>query len=86
MFDFGSVTLYRENTTRVPERQQERRDSMEKLLLTCKDVMELTGYGRTSIYELLRTGELQVVRKGRSVRVPRASLDEWIEKQLAIKA
>ena len=59
---------------------------MEKLLLTVKDVMETTGFGRTSVYELLRTGELQIVRKGRSVRVPRASLDEWIVRQLAVKA
>ena len=59
---------------------------MEKLLLTVKDVMETTGFGRTSVYELLRTGELQIVRKGRSVRVPRASLDEWIKRQMAVKA
>ena len=59
---------------------------MEKLLLTVKDVLETTGFGRTSVYELLRTGELQIVRKGRSVRVPRASLDEWIKRQMAVKA
>lgn len=58
---------------------------MEKLLLSVKDIQDLTGYGRTSVYELLRTNQLDVIRKGRSVRVPRASLDEWIQRQLAVK-
>ena len=56
---------------------------MEKLLLSTKDIMDVTGYCRTTVCELLRTHQLDVVRNGRSVRVPRASLEEWIQRKLA---
>jgi len=44
------------------------------LLLTVRDVEAELQLGRTRVYELVRSGELPVVRLGRVVRVPR---DAW---------
>jgi len=53
----------------------------EAILYTIKDVQEMTQLGRTTIYELMRTGELPYLRIGRSVRIRREALDEWLNKQ-----
>ncbi|MFN8560023.1 MAG: helix-turn-helix domain-containing protein [Dehalococcoidia bacterium] len=50
----------------------------ESMLLTVKDVQEATCLGRTKVYELIREGELPVVRIGRAVRIHRQSLERWI--------
>jgi excisionase family DNA binding protein len=51
---------------------------MEPLLLKAGDVAKLLGLGRSKVFAMLAVGELPVVRIGRSVRVPRAALDDWI--------
>jgi excisionase family DNA binding protein len=51
---------------------------MEPLLLKAGDVAKLLGLGRSKVFTMLAVGELPVVRIGRSVRVPRAALDDWI--------
>ena len=53
----------------------------EHQLLTVNDVCRTTKLGRTTIYALVRTGALPVVRIGRSVRVRRETLDRWLETQ-----
>jgi excisionase family DNA binding protein len=50
------------------------------LLLTITDVAERLGCGRTFVYELIRSGELETVKLGRLRRVPVAALDAWIER------
>lgn len=47
-------------------------------LLTIKDVMRITKLGRTKVYELIRDGELPIVRLGRSIRIRRSALVAWI--------
>jgi excisionase family DNA binding protein len=51
---------------------------MEPLLLTVGDVAKLLGLGRSKVFAMLAVGELPVIRIGRSVRVPRAALEDWI--------
>lgn len=46
------------------------------MLLTIKDVMHITGLGRTRIYEEL-AGPLKSVRVGRRRLIPAESLEEW---------
>jgi excisionase family DNA binding protein len=48
-------------------------------LLKATEVARVLGIGRTRVYELMAAGELPVVRIGRFVRVPRRSLESWIE-------
>jgi len=49
------------------------------MLLTVKDVEAELQLGRTRTYELVRSGELPVVRIGRAVRIPRDALRRWVE-------
>ena len=51
---------------------------MEPLLLKAGDVAKLLGLGRSKVFAMLALGELPVIRIGRSVRVPRAALEDWI--------
>jgi excisionase family DNA binding protein len=46
-----------------------------------KDLMALTGLGRTKCYELVASGELEAIKAGRSVRVSRASFEEWTRRR-----
>ncbi len=56
---------------------------MEPLLLRPTEVATLLGLGRSTIFALLAAGDLPVIRIGRSVRVPRAALELWIDERRA---
>ena len=53
----------------------------EPLLLKAEEVAKLLRIGRSKVFAMLAAGELPVVRLGRSVRVPRAALEGWIEER-----
>ena len=53
------------------------------LLLTIPQAQDEFQVGRTTIYRMIQTGELATVRIGRSVRIPRVALDEWLRQRLA---
>jgi excisionase family DNA binding protein len=42
-----------------------------------KELMTLTGLGRTKCYELVASGELEAIKVGKAVRVSRTSYLEW---------
>jgi excisionase family DNA binding protein len=46
-----------------------------------KDLMVLTGLGRTKCYELVASGELEAIKVGRAVRVSRVLYLEWTRRQ-----
>ena len=52
----------------------------ERLLLKAPEVARMLGLARSTVYVMISAGELESVRKGKSVRVPRAALDEWIKR------
>ncbi|HZT06560.1 MAG TPA: helix-turn-helix domain-containing protein [Chloroflexota bacterium] len=56
------------------------------MLLTVKDVEAELQLGRTRTYELVRSGELPVVRIGRVVRIPRDALRQWIDERASVIA
>jgi excisionase family DNA binding protein len=49
------------------------------LLLKVEAAARLLSLGRTKMYELIAAGDVPVIRLGRSVRVPTASLRQWVE-------
>lgn len=51
----------------------------QRLLLRPEEVAAILGLGRSTIYELLRAGELSAVHIGRATRIPARDLDRWIE-------
>ncbi len=53
----------------------------QRLLVRPEEAASLLGLGRSTIYELLRTGELPVVHVGRAARIPMRELRRWIERQ-----
>ncbi len=55
----------------------------EGLLMTIPQVADELGIGRSSVYELIKSEELTTIHIGRSVRIPRAALEEWLRKRLA---
>jgi len=51
----------------------------DEQLLRPIEVAQLLGIGRSTVYEMLRTGELPSCRFGTSLRVPWGKLKRWIE-------
>jgi excisionase family DNA binding protein len=44
-----------------------------------EEVVKLTGWSRAKVYAMAGSGELPALRSGRSVRIPLAALEKWIE-------
>ncbi len=62
-------------------------DSAEKrLLLRVEEAAALLGVGRTTVYAMVSAQKLPIVRIGRSVRIPRESLVQWIQELVEGKA
>jgi excisionase family DNA binding protein len=51
------------------------------LLLTIVEAARVLSIGRTTMYELVAAGEIDVVHIGRAVRVPVAELDAFVARQ-----
>jgi excisionase family DNA binding protein len=51
---------------------------LERRLLRVPEVMALLGLSRWQVYNLIRSGELESVKVGRSRRVPVVALDEFV--------
>ena len=43
------------------------------------EVAALLGLGRSKVYDMMKRGQLPVVRIGKAVRVPAHALEEWIK-------
>lgn len=55
-------------------------ESKEKTrLLRASEVVEMTGWSRAKVYAMAVSGEIPSLRSGRSVRIPLAALEKWIE-------
>lgn len=50
-------------------------------LLRSEEAAQVFGVGRSKVFEMLRAGELPVIRMGRSVRIPRRALATWMEER-----
>lgn len=54
---------------------------VQPLLLTIPQVMECLALGRNKVYDLINKEGLPIKRFGRSVRVPYAALEQWLEQR-----
>lgn len=50
----------------------------ERLLLTAKEAADVLGIGRSKVYELIMSGELESVRIGGCRRVPVEALRDFV--------
>lgn len=51
---------------------------MNKLLYSSREAAEMLSLSRTTIFELLRRGELRSIKIGRSRRIPASALEEFV--------
>jgi excisionase family DNA binding protein len=51
-----------------------------QLLFSVKEAAGLLGIGRTFMFELLATGEIDSLKIGRLRKIPRDAIDEYIER------
>ena len=49
--------------------------------LTYAEARQVTGLGRTKLWELCSSGEIRAARVGRAVRIKRASLEAYMERK-----
>lgn len=54
--------------------------SDESLLLTPEEAARLLRIGRTTVYALMKTGDLRSVHIGRSCRLARAELERYVDR------
>ena len=52
---------------------------LEPLQVEVTEAARLLGYSRSTIYEMLNSGELPSTLHGSSLRIPLAALRAWIE-------
>jgi excisionase family DNA binding protein len=64
----GSAQLARE--VRIPQRAYKGMDINQPLTLTVEQTAKLLGIGRSTAYELIRTGDIPSLRLGRRIVVP----------------
>ncbi|NRA03543.1 MAG: helix-turn-helix domain-containing protein [Myxococcales bacterium] len=59
-------------------------ESDAPLLLTPEQAARYLSVGRTTIYDLIRSGDLASVKIGRLRRIPRVAIKQWLADQLAL--
>ena len=50
-------------------------------LLTVRQVAQVLALGRTTIYQLIATGELETIHVGRSCRIAADTLDDFVSRR-----
>jgi excisionase family DNA binding protein len=52
----------------------------EQLLLTAEEAAQVLRVGRTTLYALIKAGELRPIHIGRSCRLSRAELERYVDR------
>lgn len=63
-------------------RQKQEAEAGERML-DAKDIAQIWDVSIPRAYSLMASGQLPVIRIGRSVRVPESKLREWIDQQVS---
>jgi excisionase family DNA binding protein len=58
------------------------RPTIEPLLVRVEDAARILSLSRSTIYEMMDSGELPSVRRGAARRIPMAALRAWVELQV----
>lgn len=56
----------------------------EKSCYTVKDLQNILGVTRQTVYELLKSSEFRWVKIGSSYRISKKSFDEWLDQSTEI--
>ena len=52
----------------------------EQEFISLNQLQKILGIGRTKAYDLVTSGDLPAVRIGRSIRVDKRDLSDWLER------
>ncbi len=80
----GDYSNDKDNDDEAYGQKPERPTAIERLLLRPDEVAIALGVSRSKVYELLGSGELPSLRIGKSIRVSRNALRQWIAQREAI--
>ncbi|MFN8480187.1 MAG: helix-turn-helix domain-containing protein [Kouleothrix sp.] len=58
------------------------RPAIEPLLVRVEEAARILSLSRSTIYEMMDSGELPSVRWGAARRIPMAALRAWVEQQI----
>ena len=58
--------------------------SVEPICVRVNDAARMIGVGRTKLYELISSGELETIKLGKATRVTTASLHKLVERHRAL--
>jgi excisionase family DNA binding protein len=85
MSGFRRSNASREDQPSSPHREpmEEQGDPRLPLLLRPEEAAAALGVGRTTVYELMRSGALPAVHIGRAVRIPTRAVITFVDRQLA---
>ena len=54
----------------------------EKRCYTVKELQEILGISRPTVYELLKRNEFRWIQVGTKYRISKISFDEWLDKMM----
>lgn len=54
----------------------------EKRCYTVKDLQEILGISRPTVYELLKKHEFRWIQIGNKYRISKKSFDEWLDQKM----
>ena len=57
------------------------RPDNEQEFISLNELQEILAIGRTKAYDLVTSGDLPAVRIGRSIRISKQDLTDWLEQQ-----
>ena len=57
------------------------RPDNEQEYISLNELQEILAIGRTKAYDLVTSGDLPAVRIGRSIRISKQDLTDWLERQ-----
>ncbi|WP_298333142.1 helix-turn-helix domain-containing protein [uncultured Erythrobacter sp.] len=57
---------------------------VEPICIRINDAARMIGVGRTKLYDLISSGELETVKIGRATRITTASLHKLVERHKAL--
>ncbi len=77
--ELGDAMLEFEQT--LPDEASGRRDGRGLELLSIPEVCEVLGMGKSWTYRRLKSGEIPSIKLGRSIKVKRDDLEEYLEKR-----
>jgi excisionase family DNA binding protein len=65
---------------RVRKGEDSMRPENEQEFISLNQLQKILGIGRTKAYDLVTSGDLPAVRIGRSIRVDKRDLSDWLER------